>query len=192
VQAAHMDDTERLPCFATLAPQAAATTDAAVEKLTVWWPSPPVPTMSTHGTPGLTGIMWLRIALTIPATSCPVSPLAFSSTRNAAAWHGSAPSIMASTPAQASSLVRLFFCSSVSSSCFISAGMAPSKVRELVCATRARQTSAAQAESSGPMRAYYLLACGTADGKPTAMWVPQTTPLYGWQPPALWRTGTHW
>ena len=94
-----MDDTERLPCFATLAPQAAATTDAAVEKLTVWWPSPPVPTMSTHGTPGLTGIMWLRIALTIPATSCPVSPLAFNSTRNAAAWHGSAPSIMASTPA---------------------------------------------------------------------------------------------
>ena len=130
-QAAHMEDTERLPCFATFAPHAAATTDAAVEKLTVWWPSPPVPTMSTHGTPGVTGIMCLRIALTIPATSCPVSPLALSSTRNAAAWHGSAPSMMASTPAQASSLVRLFCCSSVSSSCFISAGMA----RRAPCAT---------------------------------------------------------
>eukprot|EP00964_Phaeocystis_antarctica_P064783 scaffold39015_cov72-Phaeocystis_antarctica.AAC.1 len=47
-----MDDAERLPCLATLAPHAAATTDAAAEKLTVWWPSPPVPTMSTHGTPG--------------------------------------------------------------------------------------------------------------------------------------------
>jgi hypothetical protein len=134
-----MDDTERLPCFATFAPHAAATTDAAVEKLTVWWPSPPVPTMSTHGTPGLTGIMCLRIALTIPATSCPVSPLALSSTRNAAAWHGSAPSMMASTPAQASSLVRLFCCSSVSSSCFISAGMwLRASERELACDALAR------------------------------------------------------
>ena len=131
-----MDDTERLPCFATFAPHAAATTDAAVEKLTVWWPSPPVPTMSTHGTPGLTGIMCLRIALTIPATSCPVSPLALSSTRNAAAWHGSAPSMMASTPAQASSLVRLFCCSSVSSSCFISAGMAPVRRAQLRVSSR--------------------------------------------------------
>ena len=149
-----MDDTERLPCFATLAPQAAATTDAAVEKLTVWWPSPPVPTMSTHGTPGLTGIMWLRIALTIPATSCPVSPLAFSSTRNAAAWHGSAPSMMASTPAQASSLVRLFCSSSVSSSAFISAGMVQGG--ESSCGDRAR-TSAAGRRSGRPCRGMELL-----------------------------------
>ena len=31
----HFDETDRLPCFATAAPQAAATTDAAVEMLTV-------------------------------------------------------------------------------------------------------------------------------------------------------------
>ena len=103
----HIDETERLPCFATFAPHAAATTDAAVEKLTVWCPSPPVPTMSTHGpTVGLTAIMCRRIAVTIPATSCDVSPLARSATRNAAAWHGSTPAMIDSTPASASAAVR--------------------------------------------------------------------------------------
>lgn len=42
----HLDDTERLPSLAALAPQAAASTMAAVEMLMVCAPSPPVPTMS--------------------------------------------------------------------------------------------------------------------------------------------------
>ena len=41
------EDTERLPCFATFAPAAAATKVAAVEMLKVCAPSPPVPTTST-------------------------------------------------------------------------------------------------------------------------------------------------
>ena len=53
----HCDETDRLPCLATFAPHDAATNDAAVEKLTVWWPSPPVPTMSTTDPPALTGTM---------------------------------------------------------------------------------------------------------------------------------------
>ena len=40
------DDTPRLPCFATLAPAAAATNIDAVEILNVCDKSPPVPTMS--------------------------------------------------------------------------------------------------------------------------------------------------
>lgn len=43
----HLDDTERFPSFAALAPQAAANTMAAVEMLMVCAPSPPVPTMSS-------------------------------------------------------------------------------------------------------------------------------------------------
>jgi hypothetical protein len=42
-------DTERLPCFATKAPQAEARTAAAVDRLTVFAPSPPVPTISKVG-----------------------------------------------------------------------------------------------------------------------------------------------
>ena len=99
----HCDDTDRLPCFATLVPHAATTTDAHVEKLTVWWPSPPVPTMSTHGPgPGLTVTIWERIAVTMPATSPGVSPLALSSARKAAVWQGSHPAMMLRQPDSAS------------------------------------------------------------------------------------------
>ena len=42
------DDTDRLPCFATRAPAAAATNIEAVEMLNVCAASPPVPTMSTR------------------------------------------------------------------------------------------------------------------------------------------------
>ena len=42
------DETARLPCFATPAPAAAATSAAAVEMLNVLAPSPPVPAVSTR------------------------------------------------------------------------------------------------------------------------------------------------
>ena len=45
------DDAARLPCLTTGTPAAAVTTAAIVEMLTVCAPSPPVPTMSTHGQP---------------------------------------------------------------------------------------------------------------------------------------------
>ena len=68
-------DTERFPCLATRTPHAAATTAAAVEKFTVWCPSPPVPTMSKQGVgPPSTTFMCLRITLTNAATSLGVSP----------------------------------------------------------------------------------------------------------------------
>mmetsp|Transcript_8581 Transcript_8581/g.18246 ORF Transcript_8581/g.18246 Transcript_8581/m.18246 type:complete len:266 (-) Transcript_8581:175-972(-) len=82
----HRLDTERLPCFATLAPAAAATMEAPVEMLTEPMPSPPVPTMST--TPPdlvLTGRPLSSMARASPAISSGVSPLARSSTRKAAA-----------------------------------------------------------------------------------------------------------
>ena len=51
------DETERLPCFATPAPAAAATSAAAVEMLNVLPPSPPVPAVSTRSSRfGCTGI----------------------------------------------------------------------------------------------------------------------------------------
>ena len=43
-----LDDTARLPCFATRAPAAAQTNVAAVEMLNVCAASPPVPTTSTR------------------------------------------------------------------------------------------------------------------------------------------------
>src|SRR5690349_23429722 len=41
------EETALLPCLATAAPAAAATSAAAVEMLIVAWPSPPVPAVST-------------------------------------------------------------------------------------------------------------------------------------------------
>ena len=102
----HCDDTDRLPCLATHAPQAAATMDAAVEKFTVWCPSPPVPTMSTHEPPGSTVTICSRITDTMPATSEGVSPFARSSRRKADVWQGSTPAMMPRMPDSASSRVR--------------------------------------------------------------------------------------
>ena len=45
------DDAARLPCFTTGTPAAATTMDAIVERLTVFAPSPPVPTTSTVSVP---------------------------------------------------------------------------------------------------------------------------------------------
>ena len=53
------DETERLPCFATPAPAAAATSAAAVEMLNVCAPSPPVPAVSTRSSRcGCTASTW--------------------------------------------------------------------------------------------------------------------------------------
>jgi len=50
----HSDETERFPCFATLAPAAAARMHEPVEMLTVPASSPPVPTMSNTSSPAKT------------------------------------------------------------------------------------------------------------------------------------------
>lgn len=92
--------------LATRAPQLAATRLAAVEKLSVFAPSPPVPTMSIVVPSSGTGIMCFRIARTIPATSRGVSTLARSRTRKAAHWCASAPFMTDSTASCACSSVR--------------------------------------------------------------------------------------
>lgn len=53
----HRLDTDLLPCFATLAPAAAARMDAPVEMLTLPIPSPPVPTMSTTARVRMTTVL---------------------------------------------------------------------------------------------------------------------------------------
>ena len=79
------DDTERLPCLATAAPQAAATSAAPVEMLSVCAPSPPVPQVSISGRRRVsTGTATRRSTRAAAATSAGASPLARSATRNAA------------------------------------------------------------------------------------------------------------
>src|SRR6185436_19291870 len=77
--------TDRLPCFATWTPPAAATRAAAVEMLNVPRPSPPVPQVST--TPARPWRMWTerrRMAAAAPAISGTDSPFIRSATRSAA------------------------------------------------------------------------------------------------------------
>ena len=76
------DDTERLPCFTTGTPQAAASSDAPVEILRLPEPSPPVPTTSAAARPAGSSTRrasW-RMPPAKPRSSPAVSPLA----RNAA------------------------------------------------------------------------------------------------------------
>src|SRR6185503_11835492 len=69
------DDTARLPCLATYAPPAAATSAADVEMLNVWAPSPPVPAVSTSvWCCGRAGVTWARMARAQPVISPTVSP----------------------------------------------------------------------------------------------------------------------
>ena len=69
------DDTARLPCLATCAPAAAATSAADVEMLKVWAPSPPVPQVSTRSSRcGRAGVTCARIARAQPVISSTVSP----------------------------------------------------------------------------------------------------------------------
>src|SRR5690606_13189308 len=101
-------ETARLPCLATTAPAAAATSAAAVEMLKVLLPSPPVPTMSTNGPRrGRICTAWARMARAQPVISATVSPFMRRATRNPATWAGvAAPRITASMAAAACSSDR--------------------------------------------------------------------------------------
>ena len=112
--------------------------------MTVWWPSPPVHDVNARHA----GTDRYHVVAHRAHHSRPVSPLAFNSTRNAAAWHGSAPSIMASTPAhQASSLVRLF-CSSSACRAAPSSQLAWSKeARARVATGRGRALQGGEADA---------------------------------------------
>ena len=68
-------DTERLPCFATRAPAAAATNAAVVEMLKVPLESPPVPQVSTRCSPATgTAVASSRITIAAAAISSTLSP----------------------------------------------------------------------------------------------------------------------
>ena len=71
----HFEDTDRLPCFATVKPAPATTNAAADEMLKVWAQSPPVPHVSTTmASPTLIFVARARMARTDPAISSTVSP----------------------------------------------------------------------------------------------------------------------
>jgi hypothetical protein len=74
-----LPDAERLPCFATLTPQAAVTKATAVEMLKVEAPSPPVPQVSTSGivtSSRKVGLIdWEYKTSTIPSSSSADTPL---------------------------------------------------------------------------------------------------------------------
>ena len=75
-------ETERLPCFATLAPAPAATRAPAVETLNVPRASPPVPQVSTRCVPSTsTRVARRRITAAAAAISSTVSPFMRSPTR---------------------------------------------------------------------------------------------------------------
>lgn len=68
-----LDDTLRLPCFATFAPPAAATNMAQVEMLKVCEPSPPVPTISTMWRRSVTSTRRENSRITVAAPA--ISPM---------------------------------------------------------------------------------------------------------------------
>ena len=84
------EEAARLPCLATRAPAAAATTAAIVEMLTVCERSPPVPQVSTTGPSMSSGTLAFIMPVTRPDTSRAVSPLARRATRKAAVLAGGA------------------------------------------------------------------------------------------------------
>ena len=96
----HFDDAARLPCLTIVAPHAAATMAAIVEKLTEPDESPPVPTTSSR-TPGTsTGSAAARMASAAAATSSGVGPLACRPSRSAPIWAGVASPAITSARAQ--------------------------------------------------------------------------------------------
>ena len=100
------DDAARPPCLATGTPAPAVTTAAIVEMFTVWAPSPPVPTMSTHSRARSTGVAWASISAARPVTSSADSPLARSATAKAATWTGVASPVITSRMAHTVSVGR--------------------------------------------------------------------------------------
>ena len=81
------DEAARLPCLTTGTPQAATTTAAMVDRLTVLAPSPPVPTTSTVSVP-MTSVgtrrAWLSMVSANSLTSAGVGRFIFIDTPKAA------------------------------------------------------------------------------------------------------------
>ena len=103
------DESARLPCLATLTPQAATMKDARVEMLTVPEPSPPVPQVSSKASPsaGRRTMRW-RMAKAAPTTSSTVSPFMRKAVSKLPAWAWVAsPSMMQPTTAAISAADRL-------------------------------------------------------------------------------------
>src|SRR3990172_1714777 len=113
------EETERLPCLATLSPAPATTKAVAVETLKVPAASPPVPQVSismsrsvpvsaatSSGRVRMRTAFW-RITCAKPISSSTVSPFMRSAVRNAAIWAlVAAPDMIASIAAAASMRVR--------------------------------------------------------------------------------------
>src|SRR3954466_16253602 len=66
------EEAERLPCLATLTPQAAITKDRRVEILSVPRPSPPGPHRLPTSAGAATGRIWLGVEVTAPTSSSTV------------------------------------------------------------------------------------------------------------------------
>ena len=81
-----LEDIARLPCFRTGNPAPATVNAAIVEMFTVCAPSPPVPTTSTAMRSKLTSTALASMALTMPLTSCGVSPFTRRPITNPASW----------------------------------------------------------------------------------------------------------
>src|SRR4051794_12067908 len=98
---------DRLPCFATVAPAAAASNAAVVETLKLGAP-PPVPAVSTSaGLSSSTRRARSRIVEASPATSSTVSPFVRSAIRKPAVWASETrPSMISRSTAAASSTDR--------------------------------------------------------------------------------------
>ena len=104
----HRLDTERLPCFATLTPQAATTSAATVDTLNVCARSPPVPQVSKTSAYSRDSLVArARIVRARPTTSAGRSPFIASAIRSPAICAGCArPSMISSMAAADSSTVR--------------------------------------------------------------------------------------
>ncbi|OBK45966.1 hypothetical protein A5657_02705 [Mycobacterium kubicae] len=91
------DDAARLPCLTTGTPAAATTIAAIVDRLTVFTPSPPVPTTSTASS-GIAsmgiGRAWLSMTSASSLTSAAVGTFIFSATAKAAICEGWAWPVM--------------------------------------------------------------------------------------------------
>jgi hypothetical protein len=103
--APHSEVTARLPCLATLAPAAAATSAAPDEMLKVSGPPPPVPTTSTSSSRSTSvkgsGVARWRITWTKPASSGASSPRVASTVSSAAVSTSGTPPARISSSAPA-------------------------------------------------------------------------------------------
>ena len=108
--APHCEVTARLPCLATLAPAAEATSAAPQEMLKVCGPPPPVPTQSTSSALSSSvkgmGTECLRMTSTKPASSGACSPrVANTATMAAISTSGTLPARISSSTSAACSRV---------------------------------------------------------------------------------------